>query len=83
MSNKHQPTQDSDPSIIYHIRIKEQLSTEWQEWFEGMTITQEPNGETNLSGNIIDQAQLFGILKKVRNLGLTLLSVTYEKQDDQ
>ena len=82
MSNKHQPISDSDESNIYHIRIKEQLSEQWQEWFEEMTITKESNGETLLTGHIVDQAELFGILKKVRNLGLTLISVIHAEHKD-
>lgn len=76
MSDKHQPTPDSDQSNIYQIRIKESLSQEWQAWFDGMSTEQDVNGNTILTGYIEDQAQLFGLLKKVRNLGLTLLSVT-------
>ena len=82
MSNKHQPRPDSDQSTIYHIRIKEGLGQQWQDWFEGMTITREENGESVIAGHVEDQAQLFGLLKKVRNLGLTLLSVTPVNADD-
>lgn len=59
----------------YEIRIKGHLDNRWAEWFEGFTITLEDNGETLLSGEVIDQSALHGLLKKVRDLGLPLLSV--------
>ncbi len=76
MSDKHQPTPNPDQPTIYQIRIKESLSQEWQAWFDGMTIVHTASEETVITAEIIDQAQLYGLLKKVRNLGLTLLSVT-------
>ncbi len=60
---------------VYEIRLKGHLDARWAEWFEGLTITLEENGCTLLSGPLADQAALHGILKKVRDLGLTLLSV--------
>jgi len=51
------------------------LDSQWTDWFEGMTITLEDNGETLLSGPVIDQAALHGLLKKVRDLGMPLISV--------
>ena len=59
----------------YHIKIKDHLDTRWQEWFDGLTFTLTDDGCTILSGNIVDQASLHGVLKKIRNLGLTLISV--------
>jgi len=82
MSDQNQPTSNPNQSNIYHIRIKERLGEQWQDWFEGMTITREENEETVIIGHIEDQAQLFGLLKKVRNLGLTLLSVTPVNSND-
>ncbi len=58
----------------YAIRVGGCLSDRWAEWFEGMTITQE-NNQTLLTGPVVDQAALHGLLKKVRDLGLPLLSV--------
>jgi len=59
----------------YRIRIKGHLDTHWQDWFDGLTITLTDNGDTILSGVIVDQAALHGVLKKISNLGLTLISV--------
>ncbi len=66
---------DSGKPDIYQIRIEGQLGREWTEWFEGMTITLQDNGDTLLTGPVRDQAALFGLLKKVRDLGMPLLSV--------
>ena len=60
----------------YQIRVKGYLGPEWSEWFEGLTISWEKPDETLLSGQIADQAALHGILNKIRDLGLPLLSVT-------
>ena len=61
--------------MVYQIRIKGHLSRQWTNWFEGLTITLEDNGDTLLTGTVIDQAALHGILKKVRDLAIPLLSV--------
>jgi hypothetical protein len=58
------------------IRIKGQLGAQWGAWFDGMTITQTANGETLITGLVADQAALYGLLRKVRDLGLPLLSVS-------
>ena len=60
---------------IYEIKIRGHLNASWANWFEGLTFTHESDGTTTLTGEIIDQAALHGILKKVRDLGLSLLSV--------
>ena len=62
--------------MVYHIRITGHLGREWSEWFEGLAITLEANGDTLLTGPVVDQAALHGVLKKVRDLGLPLVSVT-------
>ena len=59
----------------YEIRLKGHLENRWANWFEGLTITALNNGETLLTGSIIDQAVLHSVLRKVRDLGLPLLSV--------
>jgi len=76
MSNKHNhPPHDADQPRVYQIRIKGHLSHQWTGWFEGLIITLEDDGNTFLAGSVIDQAALHGILKKVRDLGMPLLSV--------
>jgi hypothetical protein len=60
---------------VYQIRLKEQLGQHWSAWFGGLTVTNEANGETVLTGEVVDQAALHGLLSKVRDLQLTLLSV--------
>lgn len=65
----------ADQPMVYQIRIKGRLSGQWVDWFEGLTITPEEDGSTVLAGLIIDQAALHGILKRVRDLGVPLLSV--------
>lgn len=59
----------------YEIRVTGHLPPEWADWFEGLTITPAEDGDTLLTGPVIDQAALFGLLKKVRDLGLSLVSV--------
>jgi len=61
--------------ITYQIRIECHLDNQWADWFGGLTITLEENGDTLLTGSVIDQAALFGLLKKVRDLGLPLVSL--------
>jgi len=61
--------------MVYQIRIKGQLGRQWTDWFEGLTITPEDSGDTLLAGPVADQAALHGLLKKVRDLGMPLLSV--------
>ena len=61
--------------MIYQIRLKGHLDYQWTEWFGGLTLTLEDNGETLLTGPVIDQAALHGLLRKVRDLGMPLISV--------
>ena len=75
MSNKQNPTHDADQSIVYQIRLKGHLSHQWADWLEGLTITLDEDGDTILTGPVFDQAALHGILKKVRDLAIPLLSV--------
>lgn len=64
-----------DTPIYYEIRVNAHLADTWAEWFNGLTITNLENGEAVLSGTLPDQAALQGILKRISNLGLTLISV--------
>ena len=59
----------------YYIKIKGHLDARWQDWFDGFTISLTDDGNTILSGVVADQAALHGVFKKIRNLGLTLISV--------
>lgn len=61
--------------MVYHIRLKGHLGREWADWFAGLSITREENGETLLTGPVVDQAALHGLLRKVRDLGMPLLAV--------
>ena len=63
-----------DQPMVYQIRIKGHLSPRWTDWFGGMTIMQEDNGETLLTCPVVDQAALHGLLRKVRDLGMPLIS---------
>ena len=76
MSTTHASLEDHHESGMYEIRIKGHLDTRWADWFEGMTITALDNGETLLTGLVVDQAALHGLLRKVRDLAMPLLSVT-------
>jgi hypothetical protein len=64
-------------SGLYEIRLKGQLDERWADRFEGMTITLEDNGNTLLTGPVVDQAALHGLLKRVRDLGMPLLSINF------
>ena len=75
MSNKRNPKIVPEQPMVYQIRIKGHLGHQWTEWFEGLTITLEDNGDTLLTGPVVDQAALHGLLKKVRDLGMPLISV--------
>ena len=75
MSTTPASTEDHHESGHYEIRIKGHLENRWADWFEGLTITLEADGETRLSGPVADQAALHGLLRKVRDLGMPLISV--------
>jgi len=75
MSNKFNLKTDPSKPVVYQIRIKGHLDPEWTDWFEGLTITLKEDDDTLLTGPVVDQAALHGLLKKVRDLGLPLVSV--------
>ena len=75
MSINLEPETDLSQPMVYQIRIKGHLGRQWTDWFGGLTIALQDNGDTLLTGPVIDQAALHGLLKKVRDLGIPLLSV--------
>jgi hypothetical protein len=75
MPDEQKSERDPDEPRIFEIRIQGHLSQQWQDWFEGLIITLEEEGNTLLSGPVADQSALHGILKRIRNLGMPLLSV--------
>lgn len=75
MSNTPNPPTDPHQPMVYQIRIQGHLGSEWTDWFEGLTLTLEDNGDTFLTGSVVDQAALHGLLRKVRDLGMPLVSV--------
>jgi hypothetical protein len=75
MSSTFNSEIDPGQPLVYQIRIKGHLGREWTDWFEGLTIQLQDNGETLLTGPVVDQAALHGLLKKVRDVAMPLLSV--------
>ena len=68
MSNETNSESEKAQPLVYQIRIKGHLGREWTNWFGGLTLTLEDNGETLLTGPVVDQAELHGLLRKVRDL---------------
>ncbi|MGA7732476.1 MAG: hypothetical protein WCD37_14550 [Chloroflexia bacterium] len=81
MSDKPNSQIDPNQPMVYEIRIKGHLGLQWTDWFGGLTITLEDNGDTFLTGTVVDQAALHGLLKKVRDLGMPLISVIRVRPD--
>ena len=76
MSNDINSESEKAQPLVYQIRIKGHLGRQWTDWFGGLAITLEDNGDTLLTGPVVDQAALHGVLKKVRDLGMPLVSVS-------
>lgn len=76
MLNKLNSEMDPDQPGVYEIRIRGHLGREWTDWFGGLSITLEVDGDTLLTGTVVDQAALHGLLRRVRDLGMPLISVT-------
>jgi len=75
MTNKPAAKIDPDQAMVYQIRLQGGLSDQWTAWFDGLAITICENGDTLLTGAVADQAALYGLLRKVRDLSMPLLSV--------
>ena len=82
MTEPHGPRDDGPEDGRYEIRLRGHLETRWVAWFDGMTLSHERDGSTMLSGPVVDQAALHGLLQKVRDIGLPLVSVTYVEPND-
>jgi len=75
MAKRFDTGRESGEPMVYQIRINGQLNAQWTDWFDGMRITPQENGDTLVTGPVLDQAALYGLLRKVRDLGMPLLSV--------
>ena len=73
--DSNRATNPSSTNLVYEIRIAGHLPPRWSAWFEGLAVAPEPDGTTRLSGPVVDQAALYGLLKRVRDTGLTLIAV--------
>jgi hypothetical protein len=67
---------------VYQLRVSGRLDRHWSAWFDGLTVTHEDDGSTSLTGAVTDQAELHGLLAKIRDLGVTLISVTIVDSDE-
>ncbi len=83
MTNDPWQASDVNQPMVYQIRLKGHLSREWVDWFEGLTLTLEEESCTLLVGAVVDEAALYGILRKVRDLGMPLLSVNANRTSQQ
>jgi hypothetical protein len=77
MSNESNSNSEKAQPMIYQIRIKGHLDRKWADWFSGLSITSLANGETLLTGPVLDQAMLHSLLRKVRDVGLPLVAVIH------
>ncbi len=75
MNETESSMEEENTPIFYEIRIRGHLDERWSDWFGGMTLTQEEDGTTLLTGPVVDQAALYGLLRRVRDTGVSLLSV--------
>jgi hypothetical protein len=80
MSDTHASSDTRRELGQYEIRLKGHLEARWAAWFDGLTMTQESDGTTVLSGSVVDQAALHGLLGKVRDLGLPLIAVNRRRE---
>jgi hypothetical protein len=83
MTGTHSGTTGPDEPARYEIRLKGRIDAQWGDWFEGLTSATEGNGTTVLSGLLVDQAALHGVLRKVGDLGMTLVSINVVEAGDE
>lgn len=81
MTERHAPEGDRPGAGGYEIRLIGHLDARWAAWFDGLTVSHEGDGTTLISGPVADQAALHGLLQRVRDLGLPLVSVTRDEPD--
>jgi hypothetical protein len=81
MAERHTPPGDLHEAGRYEIRLQGHLEARWAAWFDGLTVSQESDGTTVIRGSVADQAALHGLLQRVRDLGLPLVSVTHVAAD--
>ena len=81
MTERHTPKEDRPGAGRYEIRLTGHLDARWAAWFDGLTVSREGDGTTLISGPVADQAALHGLLQRVRDLGLPLVSVTRDETD--
>jgi hypothetical protein len=75
VTQRAEPAADPIGSTVYQIRLRGQLGQLWSDWFEGLAITWDDNGDTLLTGSVADQSALHGLLRKIRDLGVTLVAI--------
>jgi hypothetical protein len=80
MGKTHPPTGTGQEAGRYEIRLRGHLDPRWAAWFDGMTLTHDGDGTTRIHGPVVDQAALHGLLAKVRDIGLPLVSVTEKER---
>lgn len=83
MSEAETRKTDLQKPPLTQIRIKGHLGERWADWFDGLTIRREENGDTLLTGSVPDQAALYGVLRKIRDLGMPLLSIHWREHNQQ
>jgi hypothetical protein len=82
MTDEQSSNPDANQQTIYQFKLKGHLGQQWMNWFEGLTVTLEEDGNTLLSGIVVDQSALHGILKKIRDLGMPLLTLSQVELKD-
>ncbi len=83
MPGDHRPGEKETPEDCYEIRLQEHIDDHWTSWFEGLKLTVAPQGETVISGPVPDQCALLSVLRKIHDLGLTLISVQRRRAKDR